>query len=66
MSKTAVDKIPLCVISGCTGRRAAKGRRGKNSPLYDVDQSKRQPYCRKHLKGSLKQERIELRPREQL
>lgn len=34
-------------------------RRGKNSPLYDIDQSRRWAYCRYHQKGKGKPERLE-------
>lgn len=65
MSKISISDIPKCIVPNCEGRRAAKGHRGKNSPI--VDQSKRWPFCRKHLKGTLKAERIawQVRDKEQ-
>lgn len=49
-----------CIMPDCKNGRAAVGKRGANSPivLEGGDKSKRSSYCRYHLKGKGKPDRI--------
>lgn len=55
-----------CIMPDCEKGRAAMGKRGENSPIVQAggDKSKRSKFCRFHLKGKGKPERIEWQMRE--
>lgn len=59
-------EIADCIMPDCTNKRAAVGKRGKNSPVVQEggDKSKRSSFCRYHLKGKGKPARIEWQTRE--
>lgn len=63
MKKSVAEE---CIVPDCTRGRAAMGKRGANSPivLEGGDKSKRSKFCRFHLKGKGKQERIDWQMRE--